>query len=231
MLLCAHCPLIASTIPLNSSLRYTEIIASDNGSSTLHKHVFFPFRARSLLHWVRQRSAPNNHLTSLNYLCPFSLSHSPFALNLSGPLSHCLLPHCAYHTKGGAVKLVFTHSVLNYIFISRLLVQVRCLFALMLSKSIFFPHPSVILSQTVSVCPFWYVSVLGQCAQGLARRGAAPLWTRASAFRHAALWAMINLRELSRCLSSTELWAGWELGDSRATSGRQLHSLITERPG
>lgn len=43
MFLYAHCPLIALRNPLhiNASVRYTEIIATDNGSSTLGKHVFF----------------------------------------------------------------------------------------------------------------------------------------------------------------------------------------------
>ena len=111
MLLCTHCPLIASTIPLNSSLRYTEIIASDNGSSTLCKHVFFSLQGSIITAQSTTAQCPKQppYISQLSLsILPLTL---PFTLNLSGPLSHCLLPICAYHTKGGTVILVLTHSV------------------------------------------------------------------------------------------------------------------------
>lgn len=82
---------------------------------------------------------------------------------------------------------------------------------LMLSKSIFPSQthiqvqvfPKLLLSASL-IC-----ECVGSVCPGVSPLGAAPLRMRASAFRHAALWAMINLWELSCCLSSSsaELWA------------------------
>lgn len=76
-----------------------------------------------------------------------------------------------------------------------------------------FPSVSVICESVGSACPQW------------ACWGPASLRLRASTFRHAALWAMINLWEPSRWLSSSsaELWASGSSG----TAGLQVAGSST----
>lgn len=79
-LYCMHiCPLIASRTPshIHGLVRHTEIIATDNGSSTLCKHVFFP---TGLDHYCTEYNsiAPQTTILNLSIISVHSRSHTPF---------------------------------------------------------------------------------------------------------------------------------------------------------
>lgn len=149
----------------------------------------------------------------LSIISVHSASHTPSLLWIFPSLSCIIsLSSATLHIIQKMAQLKeFPYCPAHYIFISQLYALVCCF---LLSC---FPNP-FFLSQTriqVQVFLKLYLSAslicecVGSVCPGVCPPGAAPLRMRASAFRHAALWAMINLWELSRCLSSSsaELWA------------------------
>lgn len=124
---------------------YSEIIAIDNGSSTLCKHVFFS--PTGLDHYCTEYNSVAPQTTTLN-LSIISV-HSPFHTSLFFE-SFCpsLVPlfcHSAYHT------IVFTH------YISQLFVQ-ECCFLLSC-----FPNPFFLLYTHIQVQVFLKLHLSDMC--------------------------------------------------------------------
>lgn len=176
MFLCAPWPLIASGIPLhiNASVRYTEIIATYNGSSTLCKHVFFP---TGLYHYCTEYNsvAPPTTTLHLSITSVHSPSHTLLFFEFFCPsLVSLSLSSATHHSKDGTVKIVFTHSFPHTISLFLSCLYSCAAFCSHAFQIHFFSGRHVSKYKSFSNCiylPLRYVNVLGQCAQGLARQG------------------------------------------------------------
>lgn len=131
--------MIASRDPLhtNASVRYTEIITTDNVSSTLCKQVFFP--PTGLAHYHTQYNIVATQTTILN-LSVMPVHSPPYTLPFYKSLCPSLVCHISYHAKDEIVKTVFAHCPTRYIFISQLPILVCSLFLLCSPNPFFFPH-------------------------------------------------------------------------------------------
>lgn len=214
---------------INASVWFTEIIAADNVS------------VRNLLSFRASSFTEPDHYCSTAVLHSKQPSHfSVFSVRLFSPLS-CPSPLTHWQSDDSAVKRKFcsTHCIPVFLLELEWSFSFSSFFCCHAFRNeVFSPgHASKSFSHGIKSAS-WYVNVLGQHAWGLAFWGQLLLLLLLCGWeplllRHAALWAMINLWELSRWLSgcSAVLWAKGSSGDGRATSGRRLHSLITERPG
>lgn len=218
-------------------MRYTEIIATDNGCSTLCKHLFFSLTG--LDHYCTEYNsiAPQTTILNLSIMSVHSPSHTPLfleSLSLASCPSLSFLSNCI-SWRWNSYNNFHTLWPTQYILISQLFVLVRSLLLLRLPNPFFSlvdTHRRASLSQTVSVCRSdiwmcWVIVPRGKPAGGCSSANESLCFQTCCFVRYDKSVGAEPLPLQLQCWALSQR----ELGDSRATSGRQLRSLITERPG
>lgn len=194
-------------------MRYTEIIATDNGSSTHRKHALQGSIITALATWCSTQ-------TTVSHLSIISVHRPSLSPSSSQSLRPSLVSSFLFPTDDILCKR--RHSLDSF--------QTHCVFICLVpalvcrfwSRCFFFPKSISALvnthfSQNVFRLPLGFWERGGSLCPEVRPPGAPPRRMRASAFRQTALWAMINLREPSRCLSSSG--AALRAGGSRGTAG------------
>lgn len=138
-------------------------------------NMFFFFLPSGLDHYCTEYNsiAPQTTTLHLSIISVHSRSHTPFYCESYGPLSLSLslFHRIAYHIKDGTVKIVFPYTI--SLFLSCFYqCAAFCSHAFQIYFFLSCRHTFKCKSFSNCIClPLWYVNVLGQCAQGLARRG------------------------------------------------------------